>query len=155
MRTAVVIPTIRPDSLRNFQSEWDGAGWDDTIVVYDGPRSECRLDWPGAHVYCWDDYSSLYGESAWIFSRRDSACRCFGFLQAVARGADVVITLDDDCYPTEPWSRGAFVGAHLRRLEEAPRWVSSVPGLRVRGLTPSPILGAQGNREFFLMLERE
>jgi 23S rRNA (cytidine1920-2'-O)/16S rRNA (cytidine1409-2'-O)-methyltransferase len=27
-------------------------------------------------------------------------------------------------------------------------------GLRLRGLTPSPITGADGNREFFLLLEK-
>jgi len=134
MRTAMVIPTIRPDSLREFRKQWQGADFDDIIVIYDGPRSECPLEWPEAQTYCWDDYESVYGEDQWIFSRRDSACRCFGFLRAVARGADVVLTLDDDCLPHEPGSAAGFAQSHLRRLAGAPRWVSSVPGLNVRGL---------------------
>lgn len=134
MRTALVVPTNRPESLERFASEWRGATWDDVIVVFDGPEDECRLDWPEARIYCWEDYERLCGDRAWIFSRRDSACRCFGFLQAVARGAEAVITLDDDCYPDASWDAESFVGEHTRRLEAAPRWTSSVPGLRVRGL---------------------
>ena len=43
---------------------------------------------------------------------------------------------------------------HAAVLGRTVLWAVNV-GLRVRGLTPSPILGAQGNREFFLMLEWE
>ena len=45
-------------------------------------------------------------------------------------GAEVIFTLDDDCYP----SRDDLVGGHLRNLHETPAWESTVPGLRVRGL---------------------
>lgn len=133
-RTALVVPTNRPDCLARFRARWEGAGWDDVVVVYDGPRGECRVEWPGARVYCWEDYAGLCGDRSWIFTRRDSACRSFGFLRAVDRGAEVVITLDDDCYPSEPWGAGGFVPAHLERLASAPRWISSVDGLSVRGL---------------------
>ncbi len=40
---------------------------------------------------------------------------------------------------------------HARVLGRVVRWVTEA-GLRLRAMTPSPILGAAGNREFFLLL---
>ena len=40
---------------------------------------------------------------------------------------------------------------HARVLGRVIRWVTEA-GLRLRSMTPSPILGAKGNREFFLHL---
>ncbi len=42
---------------------------------------------------------------------------------------------------------------HARILGRVILWVAE-SGLRLRALAPSPILGAKGNREFFLMLRR-
>jgi 23S rRNA (cytidine1920-2'-O)/16S rRNA (cytidine1409-2'-O)-methyltransferase len=41
---------------------------------------------------------------------------------------------------------------HARVLGRVAVWAVTF-GLRIRGLTPSPLLGTKGNREFFLMLE--
>jgi len=68
-----------------------------------------------------------------LFSRGDSAIRCFGFLIAVRDGADVVVTLDDDCRP-ENEMRDLFVARHLENLRCTPAFASSVPGIHVRGL---------------------
>jgi hypothetical protein len=134
MRVTVVVPTNRPDRLAEFGRVWGEGPWDDAIVVFDGPRSECSLEWPNATIYCWDDYEALCGSDSWIFSRRDSACRSFGFLQAVRRGADCVITLDDDCHPMASSEVPQFLETHLHNLRRPPPWVSTVPGLRVRGV---------------------
>jgi hypothetical protein len=133
-RVAVVVPTNRPHRLAAFRKAWEGAPWTDIVVVYDGPRRECALAWPAATIYCWDDYRALGEGDAWIFSRGDSACRSFGFLQAVRRGAEYVISLDDDCHPLTADAVATFPDEHLQNLERPPRWVSSVPGLRVRGM---------------------
>ena len=41
---------------------------------------------------------------------------------------------------------------HARVLGRVILWATEA-GIRLRSLTPSPILGAAGNREFFLLLE--
>jgi hypothetical protein len=133
-RVALVVPTNRLDSLAQFRRAWEGAPFDDVIVVYDGPRAECVIEWPTATVYCWEDHNDLHGPDGWIFSRRDSACRCLGFVEAVRRGADYVVTLDDDCLPLDDEFAASFPAEHVRRLEAPTRWVSTVPGLRVRGM---------------------
>ena len=133
-RVALVVPSNRTEQLAQFLDAWADAAWDDTVVVYDGPRADCSLELQNGVIYCWDDVEPLVGEASWIFSRRDSACRSFGFLQAVRRGADIVITLDDDCYPLTSSDVSSFVAEHRRNLEQPPAWVSSVPGMRVRGM---------------------
>ena len=45
-------------------------------------------------------------------------------------GADVIFTLDDDCFPLDR----EYVRKHLQNLEATPAWQSTVPLLRVRGL---------------------
>jgi hypothetical protein len=135
-RVALVVPTNRPESLARFREAWDRAPWEDVIVVYDGPRHECNIDWPEAMIYCWEDHEQLHGPDAWIFSRRDSACRSLGFVEAVRRGADFVVTLDDDCYPLNAEAAATFPADHVRRLGQPTRWASTVPGMRVRGMPP-------------------
>ena len=65
-----------------------------------------------------------------IISREDSAIRSFGFWRAWRAGAQIIFTLDDDCYPTDH----DLVEMHRDNLYRTPAWTSSVPGMRVRGL---------------------
>lgn len=132
-RTALVVPSNRPEHLETFLERWTPYPWDLTIVVEDGP-APTPLTRPVDHHLCWADIDRHLGDDAWIVSRRDSGVRAFGFLRAVALGADVVVTLDDDCLPASDADRAAFCATHRANLAAPPAWISSVPGLRVRGL---------------------
>lgn len=127
----LVVPTIRPKHLNEFLTAWEGrGGWDRVIVVEDNPTrtfEDLRID---AH-YSWAEIEALAGPASDIFSRRDSAIRCFGFLAAYKTGATHVLTMDDDCFPL-PGTEDLF-GDHLRAMAH-PVWVPSVPGTRTRGL---------------------
>jgi hypothetical protein len=132
----LVVPTNRPDALVGFLDAWSPWPWDRLIVVCDGPDAVDvpRDRWPHADrlsVLSWRDVETLPDPS--IISRRDSAIRSFGFWEAWRGGADVIFTLDDDCYPAD-LAGDAFVGRHLDNLFRTARWESTVPGLRVRGL---------------------
>jgi reversibly glycosylated polypeptide/UDP-arabinopyranose mutase len=121
----LVIPSNREKYLCEFLAAWEGkGGWDSVIVVEDGPTKTFGN-------YSWAEIAKECGDDAWIFSRKDSAIRAFGFLMAWRGGADHVLTLDDDCFPRDG---GNFFGCHLEALGGHRRWVSSVPGMRVRGL---------------------
>jgi len=132
----LVIPTARPEMLVEFCREWSPWPWDEAIVIEDAPeltidRALIEESAAGApvHLYSWAEIDRELPEPA-IISRRDSAIRAFGFWKAWQRGAATIVTLDDDCHPLGD----GFMDAHLANLYDTPRWSTTVPGLRVRGL---------------------
>ena len=131
--TYLVVPSNRMDQLVEFFAAWEGkGGWDQAIVVQDAPeRTDLGInDNPPLH-YSHAEIGSILGPDAWIISRRDSACRCFGFLVAYHLGADRVITLDDDTRPRGDCDD--FTAAHAKAMVH-PRWTSSMEPHQFRGL---------------------
>jgi reversibly glycosylated polypeptide / UDP-arabinopyranose mutase len=139
MTVALVVPTCRPDQLRNFLDAWCPVRfWDELIVVEDGHIRSCEVP-SGTHHLTWNDIDNELGTDSWIISRRDSAVRSIGFLKAWKLGVDLIVTLDDD---TRPIQGVDHMAAHRAAMYHTPVWVSTVPGLRVRGLPygTSPVL---------------
>lgn len=160
MRVAMVVASNRPHQVRRFLRDWSSEEWCCFIIVGDGPASDWAdvdvSEYPDTVLFTWEDIVDEYGPKSWIFSRGDSAIKSFGFLQAVALGAEVVIVLDDDCRPLayripEPknyFRDGAtgsrqirhisnaslFISRHKNALDHTPSWCSTVPGLRLRGM---------------------
>ena len=130
MQVALVVPSCRGEQLRAFLDAWEPVKfWSTLVIVEDGPARS--FDVPTRHHFAHPDIEDAMGCDSWIISRRDSAIRSFGFLQAYRLGADVIVTLDDDCRPHPGQD---FLRGHLDALERTTRWESSVPGMRVRGL---------------------
>jgi reversibly glycosylated polypeptide / UDP-arabinopyranose mutase len=139
MKTLLVIPSNRPESLRAFFDAWgDRGGWDQVCIIEDAPeKSGIPATWnrtPPMLHYSHKEIAQILGKDAWIISQQDSACRCFGFLVAWWHGFDRVVTLDDDCYPHGPRMAVSFCDQHNLANICHTKWVSSVPGARVRGL---------------------
>lgn len=127
MKSVIVVPTCRPESFGKFKEAWRGLAGDDWIVIQDGEQASI----PGA--LDWTSIASHLGADQMIISRRDSAIRSFGFYLAWKQGYDLIVTLDDDCYP-DPTEEGVELSmGHLRAML-APRFVSTIDGVRVRGL---------------------
>lgn len=133
---ALVIPTNSSARLVDFLRAWSPWPWDRVVVVLDAPTMD--IDLPDSlavesrerlDVYSWAEIDRCAPDPG-VFSRQDSAIRAFGFWRAWLAGAEIMFTLDDDCYPTTD----DFVGAHRDNLYRTPAWTSSVPGLRVRGM---------------------
>jgi hypothetical protein len=173
-KVALVVASNREAEFLQFLESWCGKGsfpWDTTILVQDGPGPRFRPDDgadedPEDPAYStWkelihEDWGSI-GASAdcnfslppWL-SRRDSGIKSWGFARAVLReNADVVITLDDDCLPSNlgayparyrssnvdcdelvESARLSFVQLHLDALFRTSKWGTSVPGFVPRGL---------------------
>lgn len=125
----LVVPTNRPESLREFLSAWKPWPWDRILVIQDGPEVTIESSDAGVEVFSWSEIDAELPDPR-IISRGDSAIRAFGFWKAWQQGAKAIFTLDDDCHP----STDDLVDGHLRNLHETPAWESSVPGVRVRGL---------------------
>ena len=95
----IVIPTIRNlDFLESWRDEFkDCIG----IIVEDHHSKEIMTPqkyFEKVFNYSWEDIDKELGEDSWIISRKNSGIRCYGFLKAWQMGAEVIITLDDDCY---------------------------------------------------------
>jgi reversibly glycosylated polypeptide/UDP-arabinopyranose mutase len=125
----VVIPTIRN---LDFLSEWSEQFSQVTLIICeDHPTKELVTPTVGKqqYHYSWQEIDEDLGKDSWIIPRRVSAIRNYGFLQAHRMGADIIITLDDDCYPVP---NHALVEGHCRNLEltSPRRWVNTNPDIR-------------------------
>jgi hypothetical protein len=125
----LVVPTNRPESLREFLDAWEPWPWDRILVIEDAPEPTIESSSPNVEVFSWREIDAELPEPS-IISRRDSSIRAFGFWKAWQLGAETIFTLDDDCYP----AGDDLVAGHLRNLHDTAAWESTVPGLRVRGL---------------------
>lgn len=123
---ALVIPTIRTlDFLSAWGDQFNGAS---LYVIEDHTSRELKtptLDGVQMHHYAWNDIRDDFGKDEWIFSRKNAGIRSYGFWKAYQDGAEVIITLDDDCYPTND----PLVSGHLDNLiYKAPdAWMSVYP----------------------------
>lgn len=142
MSNAIVIPSNRQASMVDLLKAWqDLQEFDDVYVVEDGPAKTFDLP-SNFHHYSWPEIEEAVGdpELAWrIFSKEDSAIRCFGFWQAARDGHAHTFTIDDDCYPggrkgDEPLTPKQFIQAHLNAIHSSEIWATSIPGMRTRGL---------------------
>jgi len=126
MKIFLVIPTIRN---LDFLKAWSDAFADcHILIVEDGPKKTVRVPQTPqkeALHYCWEDIRRDFGRYEWIFPRKNAGIRSYGFWKAYTLGADIIITLDDDCYPAED----RFVKQHLDNLSrKAPHgWVNTYP----------------------------
>ncbi|MBP9814114.1 hypothetical protein KBC80_02870 [Candidatus Woesebacteria bacterium] len=126
MNIFLVIPTIRSLS---FLSEWKEQFKEcSLIIVEDHKEKEIVAPTSGfrdIYHYCWKDIRQEMQENEWIFSRQNAGIRSYGFWKAHELGADVVITLDDDCFPVGE----GFVDQHVSNLlDKAPsHWFPTFP----------------------------
>ena len=143
-RIVVVVPTIREDCMSAFLDAWrDQFRRADVelIVVEDNPTRSFDLErlTEGVRMthYCWQDIDAALGENAWIIPRRTDCVRSFGYWQAALRKPDMIVTLDDDCYPLPGIAGMSFFELHWQRLEQGgtdQAWSSSGTGTKPRGI---------------------
>jgi reversibly glycosylated polypeptide / UDP-arabinopyranose mutase len=139
MKKILVVPSIREDSFNDFMKAWNPLNsykdeqkgdWDEVILIEDNPERTFKTNYDIIH-YSWKEIQENCGNNAWIFSKRDSAIRCYGFYMAYHSGADYILTLDDDCYPyhDEP-----IFNRHIEIMNSYERWTTSCGNMRTRGL---------------------
>lgn len=130
---AVVMPSMRPLLARSVSIDLIEAGRNHNLSVYvveDGPEPTFNLPKSVKH-FCWADYTKLMGNDAWIFPHHTDSGRSFGFYQAWKDGADVIISLDDDCLISD-----TYFDEHIKGLRPRPykAWVNTIKGIPARGL---------------------
>ena len=133
MKAAVVVPTVRRESIARFLDAWRGAfDLHHLIVVEDNPERSFDIHGTGLIHCSWKEIDQEFGSDSWIFPRRTDCIRSYGYYKAYQLAPDMIVTLDDDCYPSTP----TFLEAHYERLISPARsssWVSTCKGLLPRG----------------------
>jgi len=126
MNIALVIPTIRNLS---FLSEWKSLLSSCHLFIIEDHNVKTVLTpkskFKSVFHYCWQDIKNDFGSKEWIFSRQNAGIRSYGFWKAWRQGADIIMTLDDDCYPVDT----DFVERHKKNLSlKAPEnWFTTFP----------------------------
>lgn len=132
-QVAVVVPTIREANITQFLADWQFPC--PVFVVEDNPEPTFGLS--GVTHYSWADIERDLGANSWIIPRRTDCVRSYGYWQAWKSGAEVIITLDDDCLPI-PGHGGAegLIQQHLDNLQPkaVERWHSTLEGVTPRGV---------------------
>lgn len=137
-RLAIVVPTIRENCIRDFLAQWKNEfdTWPNRaiFVVEDNPTKTFRMRDKSITHLAWDDIDRELGQHSWIIPRRTDCVRSFGYYKAFTDGADIIITLDDDCYPlgAEPYLIQTFVN-NLNGTAHN-RWLNTLHG-RLAGYT--------------------
>lgn len=113
-KIAIVIPTIRD---LDFLEAW-GDEFKDCIGIVLEDRKEKQIFPPKKYFkklfhYSWSEINEELGDKSWIIPRKNAGIRNFGFLKAYELGADITITLDDDCFPIKDQE---FMQSHLKNL---------------------------------------
>jgi hypothetical protein len=136
LKVAVVVPTVRENSIKEFLIAWAKELESATvIVVEDNP--EPTFDIAGSNVehYAHMNIERELGADAWIIPRKTDCVRSFGYFKAWQKKPDMVVTLDDDCRPMP--SEQGFLPSHWARLNERARleaWESTLDGVMPRGM---------------------
>lgn len=122
----LVIPTIRNlDFLKEWKKEFENCH---LIIVEDNGEKTVNsknLKFSSITHLTHSDIENDLGKKSWIFSRKNAGIRSYGFWKAYQKGADIIITIDDDCYPAEK----DFVKKHISNLDfKVPYgWINTYP----------------------------
>ena len=134
MKAAIVVPTIREECIIKFLDVWnDEFNGHTVIVVEDNPEPSFDITRHHVKHYCWRDIDAELGDHSWIIPRRTDCVRSYGYFKAYHESVDMVVTLDDDCFP----SSDGFLKEHYERLYTtavSSCWVSTGRGAAPRGM---------------------
>ncbi len=139
-KVVIVVPTIRESSIKDFLAAWDKEFRSCTLVIVED-NTDRTFNIAGSNVehYCHQDIEKDLGKNAWIIPRKTDCVRSYGYFKAWQKKPDMMITLDDDCYPNE--GQTDFVATHWARLNrsgETDAWVSTLDGIIPRGVPYEP-----------------
>lgn len=121
MKIGIVVPTIREECIIRFLNEWkkefDAYKNLMIFVVEDNPQKSFNIQNKDVIHFSWEDIERELGEKAWIIPRRTDCVRSFGYYKAYQANVDMMITLDDDCYPLQdpPY----LINSYIKQFENS------------------------------------
>src|SRR3954468_742564 len=100
MKTALILPTVREANFIQWLKKWQDILSDvQVIVIEDNPVKSFKIPHDNFAHYSWKEIDKEFGKASWIIPRKTAAIRSFGFYKAYQENVDMIITVDDDCYP--------------------------------------------------------
>lgn len=120
----VVVPNHLPNL--DFLKSWRELKKCKIIVVQDiGSKPEIPEGFD-ITIYDHEDIKRDLGENDWIIPSRTSACRSYGYYKAWQLNPEMILTLDNDCYPERS---DYWVKEHeeVLSLKITSAWTSSLP----------------------------
>lgn len=132
MKTVVVVPHHL--KTLEFLNEWKTEFASDDvhiIIVEDKPHRVSTLeDWmyhQKITIYTHADIDKELGKNSWIIPYGTSAIRSYGLYKAWQRKPDMIVTLDNDCFPDIKYNYPYYLSGHWRKLQEPATldWVRS------------------------------
>lgn len=149
-KISIIVPTIRKKSINRFLKEWKQEFFGNRkfdvnlLVIEDNPKKTFNLEQKNFIHYSWQDIEKDLGKNSWIIPRRTDCIRSYGYWKAWQQKPDMIVTLDDDCYPLKKYYFGkqkqrGLLEAHWGKLNkgitiEENCWVSTIEKLRPRGI---------------------
>ena len=141
-KAVIVVPTIREECIRDFLKEWQFPEWARVLVIEDHPEPTFALgDYPNVTHLSHADIEKDLGTEAWIIPRQTDCVRSYGFWKAWKLKPDMIVTLDDDCYPYAPFDSippaDRLLSRHWERLQtggDETAWANTLSGLTPRGI---------------------
>jgi len=146
----IVIPTIRKNSINRFLKEWkqeflNNKKFDvNLLIIEDNPQKTFDLKQKNLIHYSWEDIEKDLGKNSWIIPRRTDCIRSYGYWKAFQKNPNMIITLDDDCYPlkkhfTKTKNKKKFLQTHWDALNKGINiqenyWITTIKDLRPRGI---------------------
>jgi len=149
MKISIIVPTIRENSILRFLNEWNAIFQKENInliIIEDNPQKTFDIKKDSykfiINHYSWKDIEKDLGKDNWIIPRRTSAIKSYGFWKAYQENSDLIIALDDDCYPIENYLKN-FQKTNLIQIYKnnlfknkfkETAWISTINQIRPRGL---------------------
>ena len=130
----IVIPSNREKEINIFLEKWNFPDYCKLFIIEDNSQREFTLSKNVFSHASWKHFENM--KNNWIFSKKcGGGVRSFGFYQAWTEGCDYIITLDDDCLPTDNCNGEKFVEEHIKQLEaDNGKWLWTTKQIRPRGV---------------------
>lgn len=101
----IVVPTIRSEEhFKNFLISWKEEFEGCHLIVVEDKVKKKLVKLINEHidsysVYDWNDIDKDLGKNSWIIPRKSDTVRSYGYYKAWQKGANMIVTLDDDVVP--------------------------------------------------------
>jgi len=133
-KAVIVVPSIREECIGLFLDVWQDEFKQHQVIVMED-HAECTFSINHSNVlhFSWTEIDKILGEHAWIIPRRTDCIRSFGYYRAWLMKPDMIVTLDDDCWPDS----ANFLDTHWKALQTravARAWKTVGAGPVTRGV---------------------